>query len=529
MPRIARRDVLMVLGFALLMGFLAVLPYIEHTFSPLYQGLTIARDKDYANYESRLERALKGHPEEADNAITPLRSGIEGVQTAGMENMIAFLFGWTGLEAPKLAVVVTGLAMTLSFCLFFVLFSLLEFAPRPALGMTLILFLVLFDNFGRVMHPGWSFVPTVLALLTFFLFTKHPTWMRAMVAGALLGILPSLYFWSWCYVWAGAACMILFSRPPRKMVILLAAVTLLVAAPFFLHTFLLSRAPFYDEVMVRASFLMQRTPESWPRSLLLLTQTVLFLSLWKRYGQMRSYRACAALLLGILIAMHQNVIHGKVLMFSSHFYPHLLVSTVVAGAFVLVHRAPLARRVLIAGIAAVFLIAGLRDYFPAHRFLIPQPVDFADQHLAPAIRLLQKYPRMVVLTDAQTGRLVTSWTDDGIVYTTHARFLLISDAELAERYCVSAMFHPKPLPARVLSLEYNRVLQSSAYQQYEQKLLSEACARVKKDPRAYLSKYGVNFILWNHTEAPTWRIDENAFHLAPLGIGSGWTLWTVPR
>lgn len=523
-----------VLLCAVLAGILSVLPYIAHTFNPEFHGLTIARDKDYANYNSRIERALKGHPEEAANAITPVGSGIRGLQVAGMEEVVGTLFSWTGLDGPTVAVIVTALLTPLLFILFYLLFLSIEFAPRWALGMTLTLFAIMFHGFTRTVHPGWSFVPAIGALYAFVLFLKKPSGSRLLWGILFLGALPYLYFWHWTFVWAVVGCMAtLFLATKHRLkatgyrLALLALGVVLLSLPFLFQTFSLFGDPLYPEVAIRASFLSQRFPESWIRSGLLLFQLLALLTLFKKYRKDFSYIAALSVLLGLFIALHQNVIHNRVLMFASHFEPHMLIATTVAAAWVLSRKVQLPQRIVISVIAFVLLCGGIVDYSFAHGFFIPKPRDFEDQHLADAIAVLKTRTGDVVLTDQDTGRLVTSWTDDGIVYTTHARFLFITDADLAERYCVAEMWNSHPETTRVLSLEYNRILQSPEYQEYEAKLLTEACARVKKDPQQYLKKYGVTLILWNHRNRPEWKIDPTALGLSHIRSGMNWDLWEV--
>lgn len=526
-----------VLLCAVTVSFLSIAPYAARQLHPLNQGLTVIRDKDYANYDSRLERALSGHPSEAGNGITPVGSGIEGMQVAGVEVVLGTLFAWTGIPAPPLSAIITAILGPILFLLFYQLFRFLSFPDRWSLAMTLVLFVVMFHGLTRVVHPGWSFVPSIAALIAFIVFHKRPTVIRAVTAGVLLGVLPFLYFWSWMFVWASAGSLVILgmlahrSHEPVirqwKLSFLLAIIVAIVAIPFALHTIDLFQNPLYGEVAVRASFLSQRTPESWPRTILLLVQLAALLSLFPRSRSDRSYLAVAAMLLGLTLAMHQNVLHNRVLMFASHFEPHMIIASMTAGAWALWRRAPVLRRVVIAGIALVFLVAGASDYAFAHRFFLVRESDFHDQYLAPAIALLAPRHREVILTDANTGRLLTAWTSNAIVYTTHARFLLISDAAMAERFCVAEMFDPAPNPFRSLYIEYNRVLDSPAMRRHEADLVNEACARVKADPAAMLTKYGVTAILWNRSDHPEWTVESDAPKLGlwKRASGSGWELW----
>lgn len=530
-----------VLLCALAVGLIAVAPYVAHTFHPSYRGLTVIRDKDFANYFSRIERVLKGHPEEASNGITPIGSGIEGMQVAGIERTVGTLLRWTGLDAPPLSVIVTGILSPVLFLLFYLLFLRLAFPGRWALSATVVLFAVMFHVLTRVVHPGWSFVPAIAALLSFLSFRERPTLPRAVAAGILLGALPSLYFWSWTFVWAACGSLTalgLLAGGRRDPIVLhwrrttvLGLTTLVVSFPFFLYAFLLFRNPLYPEVAIRASFLYERTPESWPRSILLSVATLAFLSLFPKEKVAKGYLAVSSLLLGILLAMHQNVLHARILMFSSHFYPHLLIAVAAAGAWVLVHRVPPLQRAIVAGIAAVFLAAGAWDYAGGHWFFIPREANFRHQHLREPIFLLQNGKRDTVLTDADTGRVITAWTDDGIIYTHHARFLLISDRSMAERFCAMELFDPTPSPFRSIYIEYNDVLDSPAMRAKERELVDDACATVRRYPSEYLRKYGVTHLLWNRREEPGWRIEGRAERLGfqVEGSGGGWTLWEKVR
>jgi len=305
---------------AVILGAVSVLPYALHTFSPEYRpGFTVIRDKDYGNYYSRLERVLTGHPDEADNGITPIGSGIEGMQGGGMEILVATLFGWMRLPAPTLSVVVTGILTPVLFLLFFALFVALGFSRRDAFVMEIVLYIVLYSNvLTRMMHPGWSFVPAIGALIVFLLFWKKPRAGTALLAGVLLGILPYLYFFSWCYVWAIVAMAVLISfigdrrgdamtrrfpfagRRPA-LLLLLGAVTLLVAAPFFRDMLAFSSHPLSHEVSVRSDFLFQRSVESIPRTVLLFLQLGFLLLLFPAYRRDWTYRAALAMLAVVLL------------------------------------------------------------------------------------------------------------------------------------------------------------------------------------------------------------------------------------
>ncbi len=527
-------------GIAVLFGLLTLFPYAVHMTQPEFQGLTVIRDKDYGNYYSRLERVLDGHPEEADNGITAIGSAIEGMQSATAEVIVGSIFKWTGLSAPTLSVILTAIFTSILFLLLLVFLGEIGFARAWSIGIAVVLFLVMFPTITRMPHPGWTFIPAIGALLATFMLWKRPSIPLLVVAGILLGLLPSLYFWHWMWVWASVATLLLltlFAKEEDRYLLrhpafsaLGGGLILLIALPFLLHTAELMQSPLYPEIAVRASFLYERTPESWPRTILLLIQCITFATLWRDRRQDRSYLIVFSLLLGVLFVMHQNVLHAKVLMFASHFEPHLIISSVIAGAWVLTRRVDFIRRGIITLIALAFLAGGAYDYFPLNSFFFVVPGHtFRDQHLAEPIAILRELPPATVLTDKETGRLLTAWTHHGIVYTTHSRFLFISDADMADRFCMSELFSEFPDPYRSLYIEYNDVLDSPEMRERERSLVTEACMLVRAEPVKHLREYDVRYILENTKDRPDWRADTDLPSLSQIGTGSGWTLWEVSR
>jgi hypothetical protein len=539
-PLTTARERRLVAVVSLIFVLLALAPYVLHTFSSDFQGLTVIRDKDFANYDSRLERALKGHPSQASNGITPIEEGISGMQDAGLEQVVGTLFSWTGLDAVPLSVILSALATGFFTLLLHLFFRSLDFSAGSSFLMTSAYVIILFHVVSRVVHPGWSFLPVLGALMAAIAFSRRPTFLGAVVLGLLLAILPSVYFWGWSFVWCACAVSFfltaLFDHDRercRRFRHLLPVVVglLLLSLPVILRALTTLKGPLGEEVFTRASFIITRGVESPIRSLLLLMQSVLLLSLLPTFKKDASYRWASALLLGILLAMHQNLVHTKLLMFSSHFYPYVVLASLTAGGLVLRLPVDHVRRWIIAGISLLFLAGAAVDYLPGYRFLLPNDRTFADQHLMPAIAMLQEGERENVLTDLATGRLLTSWTDDGIVYGQHARFLMISDAQMAERYCLSELFAPvSPDPYRALYIEYNVVLDSQKMRQRERDLIHEACQRVRSAPWSYIQKYHVTHILWNGAERPNWNMSmypEVQAHLMLRERGVEWALFEL--
>jgi hypothetical protein len=194
------------------------------------------------------------------------------------------------------------------------------------------------------------------------------------------------------------------------------------------------------------------------------------------------------------------------------------------AAWALAHRSPQILRIGIAGIAAIFLLAGAWDYRVA--WVLPTaPRHHLDlQHLAPVLAILRDGKRETVLTDYRSAQMVTNWTDDDTVFTPYVRHLLVSNEEFAERYCLSELPSPTGPDIRWIASEAAHVYAREFLPQREREF-GTVCRRLFGDPAGALERYGVDLLLWNQRERPNWEIDAGLFE--KVTAGEEWSLWRM--
>ena len=266
-----------------------------------------------------------------------------------------------------------------------------------------------------------------------------------------------------------------------------------------------------------------------------LCSLLLFLSLQKNEEKVRVSILPLALVLGAWTVMHQNLFHGVLLSFSSHYYPFVCLAMVAASAWSLNHSLrsgtgqalnPLLLffRFGIVGITAVFLVLGAWDYRLTWSLPFASREHLTFQHLAPVLRHLDDGTRENVLTDYRTAQMVTNWTDDDTVFTPYVRHLLLSNQEFAERYCLTELSNPEGPDIAWIAWE---TLQIRAQDLLPKRMneFQAVCDDFLTDLKGALEKYRVDYLLWNQRERPTWKIDETLF--TKVEEGESWSLWRL--
>ncbi len=520
----------------LAMALLIALPYILYTFRSEYQGMVPFRTNDDGFYMGRLDSVLEGRFSEFQNGITGSEAG---VAPAFLELFFGSLFSWTGLHGPELSILLTIFIAPLTIPL---TTSLLRASGAnyrlSLLGAASYTFAFL-GPLQRPIYMSLALPMAFAALLALVRTWEAPRMPRILLTSLLIGILPGVYFWDFSFVFAVAGWFLLlhFILVPKskwksdrsKALLQSAGLTLLVSAPIFLKLFAASSAyPFSLEVTLRNQVVFTRMIESLPRNILLTILTLfcilLFRSLHKNEENVRVSILPLALVLGAWTVMHQNLFHGVLLSFSSHYYPFVCLAMVAVSAWALSQAPKSALSFGILSITAVFLLLGAWDYRLAWTLPFASREHLTFQHLAPVLRHLDDGVRENVLTDYRTAQMVTNWTDDDTVFTPYVRHLLVSNQEFAERYCLTELPNPTGPDIRWIAWE---TLQIRAQDLLPKRMneFQAVCDDFLMDPRAALEKYRVDYLLWNQRERPTWKIDEELF--TKVEEGEGWSLYRV--
>ncbi|MEK7137669.1 MAG: hypothetical protein AAB853_05295 [Patescibacteria group bacterium] len=520
---------------ALLLAALFALPHGINAVREKPQALIRIVTTDDGHYHARVKAALLGRYGEVGNGVTGGETVAKSSAPALVELLVGILFGWTGFHAPQVILLLTVLLTPL---VVFPLVRLLRLLPLPDAYALFWGFLYILTFLGPLQKPvnmSLSLPFTILALLLLFKARKERTFPWILGSGIVLGIAPHIYFWSYTYLWAFTFFFFVFQffqptseekKGSIRTLLLVAAVTIIVASPFFFHLITASRSdPNFSVTAFRSTLIHSRGVESPVRALLLfgllISSTLLA---WKR-RQDSSWIFPLAAVFAAFTAMHQNLIHGFILSFSSHYYPFVALSALLATAFAWELGKNSWLRIPITLIGTLFLLAGIWDYRSAWDIARGEYYVRDIQHLKPALTLLDDGKRETVLTDKVSAHMVTAWTDDDVVYTAYIKHLFIRNEEYAERYCLSEFFEPSGpdftwLGSEVVERKEPEKIAERA------KFFENVCAPILKDPSEALRRYNVSLILWNERLRPNARPTLPGIEI--MEQGDGWSLWRFP-
>lgn len=518
-------------------SFFAV-PLLSFMRSDAYTGLLPIRSPDEGHYVVRMQaHVLRPFDFSAPDGVWFTPESPPWLQVSLIEYAVGSLFGWTGLNALQ----ISWLLMTLCAPLSMPLIALLARRTGAGRGVSLAgagaLFVILL-GFSRMFHPSISFPVTAAAFLALWAWWDVPSRPRALLAGAFAGALMGVYLWSLMFIAATWVCLLVLllfqHRSPSGRLRwstfpFVAAAGILAALPALTMSRAASAHPLFAEVSDRMGLLLSRTLESPPRSLILLALTVLAGLALRRREDRERFAPLLAAQAGLFLVYNQQLLHGRIISFSSHTYSYVCLTALLLVAFAIAHRAKGLRVWALGLVACVPLIAAARDYelwkFPPDLLTDEQTV-----HLGPAIDRLNQDPPGTILSDGLTSNAVGATTHHGVAFIEYARILLIRTQEYTERYCLSEALTPGAIDTKWVAdfqeersragLEHTKML-------YEKhlKMAERTCPVVQKNLGQYLKKYHVTTLLWNELRRPDWKIPSALF--TREAEGDGWSLWQL--
>ncbi len=529
-------------------------PQLIHMASPAYRGIPVTLNSDEYVYLARVEQALTGSPEQSAEAFIG-DPHIEGGQTALIERIEGQLFSFTGWRASTVLQIMDSVIPPL---LFLALWWFLRFCGFTELeafaGAGLFVLLELY-NLNRPINQRESFLVTILAL-TGVMAGLERRWYWGIVGGALAGMLVGVYFWSWTYAvpWLGLLAVwecIDWMRERKKRtktskkisldvrlvrLFVFGCVAMIAALPFIIDLWHLMQSPFYAEAVFRSGIHPSHLPESWVYSFLFFCIAAgVLIALIREYELLRPYRYAVITVVTAFVILNQQMIGGVVFMYASHYLFSLILGAI--AALLLCYRLWGAEKwLLLSGAAACIYLAAI-GY--DGRFLLtqmtPKPADFLEEHLAPALPVLDALPRTRILTDPDTSLFVAAYTKHDVVYALYLKNLLLSHEEIARRYCAGQL----PLPPADRDIARQPLLiypdadsahkDDPSVRQREVHMVEDACAQLDRDPAAALRKFGVSYILWDEQREPRWDLARLKVSLQKVEGGDGWSLWKVSQ
>jgi len=536
--------------FVLALTFLYILGVTALAVQPLmtlvasgYQGVYF-KGGDESQYIMRVQDAMQSPWTDVSNAITSGTDAPRGLQMTFFETTAGSLFAWTGFSATALTVLFSVFLAPLSMVFLSLLAVRLGVRRRTALLASLLYFFLLFGPLRRVIHQSWS-LPFVLGtLLLMVSWWKESTRTKTVVLGVLLGFSPGIYFWAWTYLWAVFGLLSLLTvvmryahretRVARTLLfdsVATGCIALVIALPFFVLLWLNAEHPFSDATSIRSSLLHAREFESIPRSIVLGLLTICTILWARRLFDWKRTIPLLSFVLGLFAVLHQQFVHGLVLSFWTHYYPYVCAVSALLIAVIFSQSKKSMIDYCVIGLSCLFLLGAFHDYKGRGTFRLPLPEYSRYQHLSGLIETLRLDEHTeTILTDRDTSLMIGNATKHDLVFTSYLRHILVSDRELAERYCLVEAFKKSSPDTEWLAhdvQELSAAGQDATKNVLEQglALTQDACAWVTAHKKEALKKYGVSLLAWDERNHPEWRIDEKLFQ--SVSKGAGWSLWSL--
>ncbi|NOS67616.1 MAG: hypothetical protein HOO67_04610 [Candidatus Peribacteraceae bacterium] len=551
--------IFVLLGTAFLIAFVMQVPQFLHTLDPGYQGVLVHLNSDEDVYFARVEEALTGRPERSGDAIVG-DVGIIGTQVALFESVEGTLFRFTGWRAATVEQVMDSVVPPLLFLTLVLFFSLCGLSRWAAFAGALAFTVIEFYSLSRPVHQRDDFLVVFLAFSGIIAglggsagVQRNFRWIWGVFGGMLLGILVGAYFWAWTYGWLWLALVFVWEsaewvrhRTPVslrriKCIVLFGLAGVVAALPSLVAWWRAAQNPLYADAAFRSGIYLSRMPESWPYMVLFtLMASGTVVAGWQRPAVMRRYKYLIILVLTSFIAIHQQVIHGAVFNFVSHYLFALVVGAI--GLVLLWHAVRASGRSVLhvsAAAAVIYLAAIAYDgRYVLKQFTVTEG-RFSEQHFATLLPVLDALPRSTVLSDPSSSLFVAGSTQHDVVYTLYIKNLLMSHEEVAERYCMTALavppedrhFAEQGLIWPDANAAFPAALRGSdeakAVRAREIALVEAACASTDKNPAAALEKFHVHYVLWDEKRNPEWDLTRLKMPLKKEAAGEGWSLWSL--
>lgn len=523
------------LGLAVLMQ----IPQIRYQMDPRSQGVLVKLNSDEDAYLSHVEEALNGRPSQSAESFIGDPT-LVGSQFAFLEEIIGTTFRVTGLRASEVMQILDSIVTPLIFLLLVLFWQLGGFSRKTSyLGALGFVFLLL-HTLNRPVQPAGTFLLLLLALVC-IIQGLEKRMIFGVLGGFLLGMLVGMYFWSWTFGWAWCGLLFFYElwqwhktryAPVRKdrvlRLCLFGAVACVTALPFFLSLSQVVHNELYPFVLFRSELHLSHLPESWPYTIVF---TLMLIGVIGAFRTSQHYRYPMLTLITAFVVLHQQVLHGKVLLFVSHYLMWLVFAAL--GTFLLA-CAVRSRWMILCGIGSIIYLGAIGyDGRAVFTQWSVRASEFSEQHLAAALPVLDGLDRVRILSDPETSGFIAANTKHDIVYSIYLQYVLMTHQEIAERYCLTQL--PRPAAARAIAAQpwliypgADRIFASDpSVRAKEVALVMKACAAEDRNPAKYLKTYGVQYVLWNSAQHPDWRLSALAIPLTKTASGSGWSLWKL--
>jgi hypothetical protein len=419
--------------------------YVIHQMGPAYRGIFPSTSDDNRYYEARAEEVREGYPTLGNPYIYELRNA-----PAVYFWLPDAILSYTG-EAMRLDVqhAFAVFNFLLPPILFLVTYALLLCATQKKwlslLGATLFHLGFFLDAFIRSPSPQLNFLFVELALLSVLLIMRNVKYAY-LALGAFLGILFYIYpfYWTFTYGSVGVLFLSTFLRKELRRfslsLFLAMAVGVIIGSQNLIQTFLAAQTQAYQDTIWRLGLISSHTPAGFVSILLCGLVFVAYALLLAIKAIPRNDTPSwffLSIVLGGILAANSQIVTGKNLEFSSHYFlPCAYVAFLGAAYLVAIFSERLQKyswngkvTYLAVGLVVIVLVYGGTSSV-LHRSQLNES-DIADQAYGPLMTWLKgnTAPESVVMASEPTSHLIAAYTPNRVFYSRNANLHLMTNNE----------------------------------------------------------------------------------------------------
>ncbi len=533
---------------AVILGFLMIWPYLRFmiVLGGEFEGVLPPLASDELFYNARIRDVLDGYPTIGNAYLFEHKDRLP-IQFLG-EYLLAQPLKVFGLTAVQGRFLYNLLLPSLSFLLTYLAFCLITRSRFWSLTFSSLLFFGLYlNNFLRPVSPQLNFIFWLTQFIFLWKLIKNGPSRKILIWNAVnLGLLFYIYPYYWTFyviflvILAGV--YFIYSRELSFAMVKILAGGFVLAAPYFLNSYFISRTSEYSETISRIGLIYSRFPSgvwvvSGALALLILFVIVLKTGLIKVNNPTLFFMGG---LLATVISSNNHIITGKNLEFSSHY--RMLSIFFFSFSFAYLWRAylePSPRHKKIVGLVlvAIVLFTTIQNTTAyLNKYSIVNSSE--DQKYALLFDWLNKRTSKdsVVYADAVLSDLIPIYTHNNVFYSENANLFLVADDEIISRFILNNFFETferefiiKNIGAiyRVRYLDrYGKTVQDNKLRRLlgiktvpeiylpedaVDKVLSRANQLKNSNLGKELEKYRIDYILWDKDKNPKWRFSGQKF------------------
>ncbi|MDD5031501.1 MAG: hypothetical protein PHR36_00435 [Patescibacteria group bacterium] len=478
---------------AFIVGLLAVWPTlysINKVGRENFKGIYPMFSNDEVHYLSQIKEVLDGHPELGNTFIAEHKDR-PAARPAFAARILAGVSGIFNISVPKLGAINDFFLPAAGFVLLYFLFFRVTKNKRISVFFPVFYFIIFLREFGRPINPQFSFIFFILGLLALTAIIENLEIKKKFIfynilLGVVLGLLIRLYpyYWTSIFVLYAVYFFLLIIKEKRFFYylsgwVVFALVALFTSLTYFININKAALNPFFPEVSARLGMVSTHWPGCFINvSLLVVSLLAVYLIKDKIRDYRRLFLAYSLPLSGIIVNW-QNIITGKYLQFSSHYYLVTILFVLLALAIITEpaiksYKESKSKIVLL----FFFLVLSFLFYRHSHDALASIYVSeekiektAGDQELSSVASWINAntLPDSSFLTFGEDyGWLIPIYTRGNLFTNAYASYYLTSDEELEDRWVIKNIFN-KNFNAEYIFKGYRGFLGNKFLDEYQNK------------------------------------------------------------